>query len=717
MISDERISRRAYAPVLLLLAFLLSSLPAEPAEGSHATVKGEKLNVLLITIDTLRTDRLSCYDDRHVATPHMDSLAERGTLFLRAFAHTPTTLPSHTNILLGTTPLYHGVHENLNFFVREECTTLAEYLQSHGYATAAFVGAYPLDARFGLAQGFDVYDDEYDRVHFQNRSSLERRADEVIDRSLAWLNGRTSPWFLWIHCFDPHVPYDPPAPFKTQYPNRPYDGEVAYTDRALGKLVRHLQSEGLFENSLVILTGDHGEALGDHGELSHGIFAYNPSLWIPLIICLPQAQPLRNDVYVAHIDIFPTVCDALGVEKPKFLQGRSLLPAIKGKKLSRETIYFESLYPFYSRGWAPIRGYIEKEIKFIETPIPEVYDLENDFGETTNLARSHQLDTYRKRLHGLMDKQSSPESDKAQQTLDRASLERLRSLGYISGGQSTKKDFGQGDDAKILLPYHNRVIQGWDLYKKGRVSEATQILEQVLEERDNIDIAYYRLGTIYRENGRIEDCLKVLRAGVTHLPTNYDIFFNFIKNLLGVRRYSEVISMFRDAGYPQIEFDPEIWNNLGLAYARSNQYPQAVKAYEQALALDERYPELNHNLGDAYQALAVEKRDNRLLILAVERYQKAIELDATYPAPYFGLGKVYRILGRPDAAITVFAQAFEIEPQFDQALMFQGLAYMDKGDNSKALEIFLQYKKWFSQKLSAPAQKKLEALIAQCRKR
>ncbi len=680
-----------------------------------AAAKDEKLNVLLITIDTLRADRVSCYDDRHVPTPHMDSLAAKGTLFSRAFAHTPTTLPSHANILLGTTPSYHGVHENLNFYVRDEWTTLAEYLKLHGYATAAFVGAYPLDARFGLAQGFDVYDDDYERIHFQSFSALERRADQVIDNAITWVGSQNSPWFMWIHCFDPHLPYDPPAPFDSQYKDRPYEGEVAYTDLALGKLIRYIQARKLFDNTLIVFTGDHGESLGDHGEASHGMFAYNSSIWIPLIICLPDGEPLRNDVSVSHIDIFPTVCDILDIKKPKFLQGRSLLPALQGKRLARKEIYFESLHPYYSRGWAPIRGFIDDQLKYIESPLPELYDLETDFSEETNLARKQKLDRYRKQLDELMEQQSSPESEKAQQTLDRDALERLKSLGYISGGKSTKTTFGPGDDAKVLLPYHNRVMQGWALYKDGMVQEAVDMLLEVLKERENLDATYYRLGAIYKETGRNEESLQVLKAGVSNLPTNYDIFSNYVKTLTAARQYQEVISVLTEKNYPQMELDPEIWNQLGLAYSRTDQPAKARDAYEQALALDERYPELNHNLGDVYQTLAIQNRDNRFLQKSIERYQKAIELDATYPAPYFGLGKVYRLINKPDAAIAVFAKALEIEPDFDQALMFMGLTYLDKGNKEKALEIFLQYKKAYYKMLPAEAKQKLEALITQCR--
>ncbi|MBM3285391.1 MAG: sulfatase, partial [Candidatus Aminicenantes bacterium] len=354
-----------------------------PASSRPAGKKppGNPFHVLLITIDTLRADRLSCYGSDRVETRTIDGLAGKGVLFTRAFAHTPTTLPSHTNILLGTTPLVHGVHDNANFIVDKKFPNLATHLKSYGYATGAFVGAFPLDSRFGLTQGFDVYDDNYGTPASQEFTFVERKAEVVVEQALAWLNERrqNQKWFLWIHCFDPHQRYLPPEPFLSQYRDRPYDGEIAYVDFALKKLFAYLGERDLARNTLIVFTGDHGESLGEHGESTHGYFAYNATIRIPLLIAFPGVRQGRVDQNVAHIDIFPTVCDVLGIEKPGFLQGVSLLPAINGKKLPGRRIYFESLYPYFSRGWAPLQGYIEGKEKFIETPNPEVYDLEADF--------------------------------------------------------------------------------------------------------------------------------------------------------------------------------------------------------------------------------------------------------------------------------------------------------------------------------------------------
>ena len=323
----------------LLFACVILSLFLSTNLANSKMKKENRLNVLLITIDTLRSDRLSCYSDEHLNTPNIDSLAERGILFTKAFAHTSTTLPSHANILFGTTPLHHGVHDNSNFIIREKFLSAAEHLKKYDYATAAFIGAFPLDSRFGISQGFDLYDDDYDVRSSKTDLGKERKADIVVDRAISWLKEQNSLWFLWIHCWDPHDPYEPPEPFKKQFSKNPYDGEVAYVDHVLGRLFKYMEENNLFDTSLIIFTGDHGESLGEHNEETHGLFAYNSTIWIPLIISVPDLKPRKVKQYVSHIDIFPTICEVLDIEKPAFLHGTSLLPALKGKKLQKRAIY------------------------------------------------------------------------------------------------------------------------------------------------------------------------------------------------------------------------------------------------------------------------------------------------------------------------------------------------------------------------------------------
>lgn len=700
----------------MLILLLLGIIFNPPSMRSLANAE-EKQNFLLITVDTLRADRLSCYGSQYPITPNIDGLRNRGVLFSRAFANTSTTLPSHANILLGTTPNHHGVHENLNFIVNEDLLTLAEHLKSNGYSTGAFVGAYPLDSRFGLSQGFDSYNDEYSRIHSVNLSSLERKAEHVTEAAIEWLITRRSPWFLWIHCWDPHTPYDPPEPFKTQYKEHLYEGEVAYVDMVLGKLFDHMKDRNFFDSTLIVFTGDHGESLGQHGEETHGFFAYNSSLWIPLIISSPDTAPGRVESYVSHVDIFPTACDILGIAKPSFLQGTSLLPAMKGIKLPERPVYFESLYPYYSRGWAPLKGYILEKKKFIDSPVPEIYDLNNDFDERHNLAGREKISQFRSKLDNIIQTLTPSERIEAARDVDDETRRKLASLGYVSSVRvPQKKDFDIQDDVKVLLPYFNKAGQGWKLYKEGQKEAGIELLKEILEERKDIDIAYKNLASIYEETGNITDAIDILEQGLHALPANYEIFAEYLKVLVSAELYDKIIKSFDEANFREAEFDPEIWNNLGTAYAKKADYEKGIEAFEMGLSLDDKHPELYNNLANACYSHGLQSKDPNTYSRCFEYYKKAIELDPGYPAPYYGLGHAYRQEGNLGGAIYCWEKALETDPDFSQAHSDLALAYFYSGNKSKALDLLSDYKKKYYH-LMVPAEKeKLDALIEQCQK-
>jgi arylsulfatase A-like enzyme/Flp pilus assembly protein TadD len=677
----------------------------------------DKLNVLLITIDTLRADRLSCYGSQLPKTPHIDDLAERGVLFSRAFANTSTTLPSHVNILLGTTPIHHGVHENLNFIVKEELLTLAEHLKNYGFETGAFVGAYPLDSRFGLSQGFEIYDDNYSRSYTGNFTTLERNAEAVITGALEWLEGRRSPWFLWIHCWDPHTPYEPPEPYKTQYKEHLYEGEVAYVDLALEKLFDHLKENSLFDSTLIIFTGDHGESLGEHGEKTHGFLAYNSSIWVPLIISHPTIVPGHVEHYVSHIDIFPTVCDALEIEKPPFLQGISLLPALKGRKLPENPIYFESLYPYYSRGWAPMKGFILEKKKFIDSPIPELYDLDQDFDELNNLVERKKIIELTSQLKKIIDDLTPSERIDAAQKVDRETREKLASLGYISSVQvSQKKNFGIQDDVKILLPYMNKAAEAWELYKEGKQEVGIKLLKEIIQERKNIDLAYNMLASIYQEKGNTKEAIVILEQGLNALPSNYEIFIEYMKLLLSGQQYDKVISSFKKTSIREAEYDPAIWNNLGIAYDKKGNFEEAIKAYKMGLSLDDKLPELNTNLANAYLTYGLQTRDSSIFSRCFEYYKRAIELDPEYAAPYYGLGHAYKNAGNREGAIYCWEKALEVDPGFRKALFALATFYLNTGEKMKAFDILSDYKKQHYHLMPPVEKEKLDALLEKAQK-
>jgi len=672
-------------------------------------------NVLLITVDTLRPDRLSCYGGGFVKTPQIDGLAEGAVLFSRAYAHNPETLPSHANILLGVTSLTHGVHDNVNFVVRPEFLNLAQRLKDCGYSTGAVIGAFPLDSRFGLTCGFDLYDDNYGVQSPERFVYAERKAEVVVARARRWLENRTGPWFLWVHCFDPHQPYDPPEPFRTRYQKDRYSGEVAYVDQELGKLFADLKDHHLENQTLIILTADHGESLGEHGEMTHGYFAYNATLWVPLIVKAPGFKPGRIAQAVCHLDIFPTVCDLVGVDKPAYLPGLSLVPAMEGKDLPGRPIYFESLMAYYNRGWAPLRGLIQGEKKYIEAPQPELYDLKNDFSEDHNLAGGTTLDGFQRTLAEFIKSQSSAAGQAARQTPDRETREKLQSLGYISSPQApAKRTFTVQDDLKTLLPYHSRWQQANVLYQSGRAEEAIAMMKQVIAERKDFDVAYIHLANYYKAQKNIGQAVDILREGYEHNPANFRIVENYGICLAEAGKPDEAIAVLTK-GLAIIDYDPEAWNYLGVAYYNKGIYDEAQKAYDRALALDNNYPIVFNNLGSLNLSVFLKSQDPQAYDRAMANFRRAIDLDPQYASAYNGLGAALKMGGDVDGAIANWKKAVELKPDFGHALFNLGLAYLDKGDKAGALDFFTRYKEKFYFSLPPRDREKLDALIQKCK--
>jgi len=708
----KRIVRVSFFAVFILVFFCM----AHPA---GAKSKGKGWNVLLITIDTLRTDRLSCYSREHLETPHIDSLAKRGILFDYAFAHTPTTLPSHTNILLGRTPLYHGVHDNSSFTVHEKYLTLAEFLKDIGYSTGAFVGAYPLDSTFGLDQGFSTYDDEYgSQLDRGDKYYVERRAEEVVDRALIWAKRQSSPWFMWVHVYDPHVPYEPPQPFKDRFKNDLYSGEVAYVDAEMGKIFDYLESENLYEDTLIVLTGDHGEGLWQHGELTHGYFAYNTTIRIPLILYFPGIEPGNVPDYVGHIDIFPTICDVLNLKKPDVLTGVSLLPAIKGKKLEHGPIYFESLYPYYekiyNREWAPLRGFIDNGEKYIESPIPEVYDLKEDFDEKNNLAQEKELDRYRKKLDDIREKYSAEAKEDDQSPLNKEALRKLKSLGYVSGSSGEgEKEFGPDEDIKSLLPLYDKSIVAKQIYLKGEKQKAIRMLQEVITERKDIGLAYSNLAVLYKEEGNFSGALLVIEEGMKNNPTSHEVFSAYLNFLTEAGQGDKVISVFNGIDIPQKDTDPELWNFLGIAYTRKGDYRKALEALDKAASIDSNFAATYDNRGNAYLSSYLNTKNEQELQKAIENYKKAVEINPENAVAYNGLGAAYKQAGDMDKAIKAWEQSLSIDPEYGLPLYNLGYSHMNRGENKKALQYFSKYLDLFQNRIPAERRNRIEQWIRQ----
>jgi arylsulfatase A-like enzyme len=436
---------------LALLRILAAASAALLAGCGQQT--SERWNVVLVTFDTTRADYLQPYGHPRTRTPTLQRLADQGALFEQAFSAAPITAPSHATILTGRYPLAHGVRDNGLFVLDDGESTLAELLHTHGYATAAAVGAFPVIARFGFDQGFELFDDELtghledhhgDRVIPKARMFFdERRAGQVNEAVLPWLGEQSRagrPFFLWLHYFDPHQPFEPPPPFDQQYADDLYAGEIAYTDQALGRLLDHLDALGQLDRTLIVMTADHGEGLGEHGELTHAVLAYNSTLRVPLIIRAPEglAAGMRLTERVGTVDIVPTVLDLLDIDIPAAVQGRTLAPLLRGEAGEWRQYYAENLSPHLSHGWGKLRVLFDGAHKYIHGPTPELYDLDQDPAELRNLLA--ELPDESSRMHeelaSFLDEYASGVS--VSTPLDDETLRRLQSLGYLQGGATSE---------------------------------------------------------------------------------------------------------------------------------------------------------------------------------------------------------------------------------------------------------------------------------------
>jgi len=668
-----------------------------------------------VTLDTIRTDRLSCYGSKFVQTPRIDGLAANGALFERAFAHVPLTLPSHTNILLGMTPLAHGVNESNKSVVPGGFITLAEILKKSGYATAAFVSAFPLDSRFGLTRGFDVYDDAYPSRPGAGEAFSERPAGKTVAAALRWLSGRKGKWFCWVHLWDPHAPYAPPEPYASRFKADPYSGEVAYVDAELGRLLDEVAKGEGRANTLVVLTGDHGEALGEHGETGHGYFAYNATIRVPLIIAGAGTKALRVKDTVSHVDIFPTVCEVLGLDRPPSLQGESLAPFLRGKTVKARPVYFESLEANLNRGWAPLRGIIAEGKKYIDSPIPELYDLEKDFAEETNMAPGTDLQAFRIMLEDKMKRDASPLRDEAVRRTDRETRERLRSLGYAASPVAPAgKAYGPADDLKTLLPLEQKVTLAARLESDGRVAESVKLLVDVIAARKDYGRAYDQLFRLYRSQGLIDDGLAVLERAYAANPGNYVIVSGYGVVLVQNAKYAKGVEILEKA-LGLFDQDAEVWTNLGVAHTGLGNFAQAAQDFARALSIDPNDPAINDNAGSFYFAKAVKEKNAEDLRKAGEFFEKSVAADPGLASAYNGLGGVLKIMGKTDDAVRNWEKALELDPKFAFPVYNLILAYLEKGEKTRAYEHCQKYLIIRGKEITLEERNEINALIQKCR--
>ncbi len=580
-------------------------------------------NILLITIDTLRYDRVGILSSKYVRTPNIDALARRSVIFTHAYAQSTLTRPSHTNILTGTTPLYHGVSDNPGFKLETRYLTLSKFLADKGYKTSAFIGNFILDARFGLDQGFDLYDDDAGETAFGDFGFVERSADKVIQPAISWISGQSNKWLCWLHLFDPHEPYAPPEPFKTEYAKDPYSGEVAFVDAQLGRLFSFLEKSGALDKTIIILTSDHGEAFGEKDEIRHGFFAYNNVLQIPLIIYYPGDEAKVVSENACHVDIFPTVCDLLDLPAPSHLQGESLLPVIAGRERQKKMIYFESLSPHYFLDAAPLTGYIEGKLKYIDQPIKELYDLSTDPLEVRNVANTVDTGRFAKNLDTL--KKSLKGKGTTQDIEGRSSDIRplMESLGYLSGKPTKNKVYGIQDDLKSLYPLMAQLRMAVDYFQSGRQDMAVKMLNTILRIRPSYITAYTALADCYYNLKRFDEAVATLKNGLSKNPDNLSLTGRLGETLVMVKKYADAFGPLQEAARRDPN-NPDYFNYLGLAFMGTGELKEAEDKFHAALLLE---PDLNpvfNNLGYLSLMFYVKTSEDKYLDDAIDYFDRAL---------------------------------------------------------------------------------------------
>jgi len=610
-------------------------------------------NVVVITIDTLRADHIGCYGYKQIHTPNIDALAAAGTRFDRAYTAVPVTLPSHTVMFTGTYPMLSGMHDFAANKLGPGQPTLASVLKEHGYATAAVIGSAVLDSRFGLNRGFDFYYDHFDfnRLQESNLEEMERPGNVVADVTLDWLSKNyQKKFFLWMHLYDPHYPYHPPAPYAAEYKDRPYDGEIAFADSQVGRLIQFLKAKGLYANTLIVLSGDHGESLGEHGEKYHGFFIYNATLHVPFIMHLPGAASSRvvPDL-VSLADLMPTVLQALKIEVPSQVQGHNLLPLIRTMDPGEaRNLYAETFLPRLHFNWSELRGVETANYHFIDAPRPELYDLSKDPGETNNLFGDKKAvgEEMRAQLTKLIQQYSAGPELAEKTGLDPALMERLKSLGYagFSGGSSPTITDRALSDPKDRIATYELISDAIAESQHGEYAESTEKFNQALKSDPDSVPVHYLLGL------------------------NYYRMREFPKSVEHLQRVMQLSPDYALASF-----------QLGLAYARMGDFDHAIETLKRTLELDPSNFSAAYNLGVAY----VQKQ---MMTEAGAAFRSSVTISPDYGAGHRALGEVLLYQGQIDEALTELRRAAELAPQDPANHAALAKALSKKGLNDEAAE-------------------------------
>ena len=611
-------------------------------------------NVLLVSLDTVRADHVGCYGYARAATPTLDALAAGGVRCDQAVAPVPLTLPSHATLLTGLYPHHHGARTNGMFRLDDDVTTLAELLKRRGYHTGAVISAYVLDRRYGLAQGFDDYADDLTEGNRSTKFGYrERIAAKANESAIRWLREHHGdPFLMWLHYFDPHAPYTPPEPHRGRFPDQPYDGEIAYVDEQLGRVLAVLDELNVRDRTLVVAVSDHGESLGEHGEWTHGIMIYDATMRVPVIWNAPGALPAGHVVagQVGLIDVMPTILDLLGEEVPPGLDGVSLLrtDATASSEVGTRELYIENMATKLQYGWAPLMGVRRADLKFIFAPKPELYDLRADPNELNNLFanRREQAGQLYERLRGMVG--GDPEMSAAvagNLPMDAASREKLRSLGYVFKDEDTSTTRRAAHDPKDMMADWLTLQRAEKLADAGKHAECVATLEPLLRARPENARCWQVIGTSYQALGKGEQALAAYRREVKLTHRKVEAVARLASALLGAGKVDEADAELTRA----VADDPQSPQALfGLASVRMRQGRQdeAVALYERSIKVGRGSfaATANFNIGAMHYAAG-------RLAPARQAFERSLAADPGYARPARALAELLRRDGQTQQAI------------------------------------------------------------------
>jgi choline-sulfatase len=610
--------------------------------SSTIPVRNEPLNLVIVTIDTLRADHLHCYGYQKIETPVLDHLAERGVLFENAVAQAPLTPPSHASIFTGQYPTVHHVRNTGGFILPGSARPLARILQEEGWDTAAFISSAVLKKAIGFNNGFGVYDDQMPRQGKKEEFSEdpERRAGDTVDRAIHWLNTQSGkPYFLWVHLYDPHMPYKPPGPFREKYKGRPYDGEIAYTDHELGRLLDAVGKKAPAGKTITAILSDHGESLSEHGEFSHGVFLYDATLHIAFIMAGPQIPAgVRVKQQVRSIDFLPTALGLLGKKAPDNIQGSSLVPAFSGETVPTEISYEETLYPKLALGWAELRGIRTNHWKYIHAPKPELYDLGRDPGETTNVIQQHpaEVEKFEAQLKNVIGNGGSEKVDT--NIVDERQMAQLKSLGYLSGFSPQHYDLnGQGADPKDRVGILKLLYEAENPASNLPQTRRIVLLQQALQQDPTNPSLYHQLGGELEKVGRYDEALHLYESALQHGVENGRLHSRIADLALRRGDKDRAIAEYEKAA----RFNPsdlDSQTNLATAYLEKGRVADAERAFNFVVTSDPDNAAANNGLG----LVSIQKRD---MNAARTHFEKAVQVDPNLVEAQMNLGLIYEMTG------------------------------------------------------------------------